>query len=181
MSQEDNMATKLSKDRLQWAINETNSMKQASLLLNISYNTFKKYCKQYDLWAPNSGGPIYKSGMPRGFKPTELADILSGKNPNYSTSRLQYRLIREGYLEECCSNCGYEEYRASDMTKPLQLDYLDNDETNKEFTNLRLLCYNCYYLLKLDSKGPSVPSNVQSFTEAVNNLFDSNISSSQDI
>ena len=180
MSQEDNMATKLSKDRLVWAINETNSMKQASLLLNISYNTFKKYCKQYDLWNPNSGGPIYKSGMPRGFKPTELADILSGKNPSYSTSRLQYRLIREGYLEECCSNCGYEEYRASDMTKPLQLDYLDNDETNKEFTNLRLLCYNCYYLLKLDSKGPSVPSNVESFTAAVNDLFSSNISSSQD-
>jgi hypothetical protein len=174
------MATKLSKDRLQWAINETNSMKQASLLLNISYNTFKKYCKQYDLWNPNSGGPIYKSGMPRGFKPTELADILSGKNPNYSTSRLQYRLIREGYLEECCSNCGYDEYRSSDMTKPLQLDYLDNDSSNKDFSNLRLLCYNCYYLLKLDSKGPSVPSNVQSFTEAVNDLFSTNISSSQD-
>ena len=41
MSQEAEMATKLSKDRLQWAINETNSMRQAALLLGIAYNTFK--------------------------------------------------------------------------------------------------------------------------------------------
>ncbi len=180
MSQEAEMATKLSKDRLQWAINETNSMRQAALLLGIAYNTFKKYAQQYGVWAPNAGGPIFKSGMPRGFKPTELADILSGKNPNYSTSRLQYRLVREGYLAEECCNCGYDEYRSSDMTKPLQLDYLDNDDTNKDFSNLRLLCYNCYYLLKLDSKGPSVPSNVESFTSAVNQLFSANISSSQE-
>jgi len=181
MSQEAQMSSRLSKDRIQWAINETRSMKQASLLLNVAYNTFKKYAVQYDLWQPNPSGPrTMNTGLPRGFKPTEIADILSGKNPNYSTTKLQYRLVREGYLEECCSNCGYEEYRTSDMTKPLQLDYLDNDDTNKDFSNLRLLCYNCYYLLKLDQKGPSVPSNVESFTKAVNGLFSSDISSSQD-
>ena len=74
-------------------------------------------------------------------------------------------------MEECCSNCGYDEYRPSDMSKPLQLDYLDDDSTNKDFSNLRLLCYNCYYLLKLNRNEPAVPSNVENFTKAVNDLF----------
>ena len=165
------MPKNLSKDRMVWAINETTSMRQASVLLGVAYNTFKKYAKLYELWKPNMEGPRAKAGLPRGFKPVEIADILSGKNPDYSTAKLQYRLVREGYLEECCSNCGYDEYRPADMTKPLQLDYLDDDSTNKEFSNLRLLCYNCYYLLKLNRNEPTVPSNVKTFTEAINKAF----------
>ena len=165
------MPKNLSKDRMVWAINETTSMRQASVLLGVAYNTFKKYAKLYELWKPNMEGPRAKGGLPRGFKPVEIADILSGKNPDYSTAKLQYRLVREGYLEECCSNCGYDEYRPADMTKPLQLDYLDDDSTNKEFSNLRLLCYNCYYLLKLNRNEPTVPSNVKTFTEAINKAF----------
>ena len=165
------MPKNLSKDRMVWAINETTSMRQAAVLLGVAYNTFKKYAKMYELWKPNMDGPRGKSGLPRGFKPVEIADILSGKNPDYSTAKLQYRLVREGYLEECCSNCGYDEYRPADMTKPLQLDYLDDDSTNKEFSNLRLLCYNCYYLLKLNRNEPTVPSNVKTFTEAINKAF----------
>ena len=165
------MPKNLSKDRMVWAINETTSMRQAAVLLGVAYNTFKKYAKMYELWKPNMDGPRAKSGLPRGFKPVEIADILSGKNPDYSTAKLQYRVVREGYLEECCSNCGYDEYRPADMTKPLQLDYLDDDSTNKEFSNLRLLCYNCYYLLKLNRNEPAVPSNVKTFTEAINKAF----------
>ena len=171
MSGGDEMPKNIRKDRMLWAINETTSMRQAAVLLDMAYNTFKKYAKMYDIWNPNTQGPRGKSGLPRGFKPPEIADILSGKNPDYSTAKLQYRLVREGYLEECCSNCGYDEYRPSDMSKPLQLDYLDDDSTNKDFSNLRLLCYNCYYLLKLNRNEPAVPSNVENFTKAVNDLF----------
>ena len=31
-------------------------MTQASLLLKVSYNTFRKYCKMYDIWEPNQCG-----------------------------------------------------------------------------------------------------------------------------
>ena len=94
-----------SKDKMKWAINETLSMRQAAKLMGMAYNTFKKYAKMYDIWAPNRGGPVTKSAYQRGFQPVELHDILSGKNKNYSTAKLQYRLTREGYLAEECSNC----------------------------------------------------------------------------
>jgi hypothetical protein len=43
-------------NEIKWAINQTKSMTQASLLLHCSYNTFKKYAKIYDLWEPNQSG-----------------------------------------------------------------------------------------------------------------------------
>ena len=43
---------KLSKSKIVWAINETQSMKQAAKLLNVAYNTFKKYAKLYEVFQP---------------------------------------------------------------------------------------------------------------------------------
>ena len=161
---------KLSKKRIVWAINETKSMHQAAKLLNVAYNTFKKYAKLYEVFQPiESLKGIFRGT--RGSKQPELSNILAGNQPNYSTAKLQYRLCREGFLAEECSNCGYEEYRTHDMTKPLMLDYLDDDSTNKDIANLRLLCYNCYYLLKLDRVGPEIPASVKSFQKAVYNAF----------
>ena len=159
----------LSKGKMQQCINETSSMRRAATLMGVAYNTFKKYAKMYDLWEPApSPGRYRESG-----KPIELTGILRGENPNYSTAKLQKRLCREGYLAEECSNCGYDTYRPKDMTKPLLLDYLDDDSTNKDLANLRLLCYNCYYLLKMDRLGVETPASVKSFQKAVVNVFGS--------
>ena len=157
----------ISKSKIVWSINETTSMKSASKLLGISYNTFKKYAKQYQVFQPSPPPGRYRESG----KPVELSDILSGKNPDYSSTKLLKRLLREGYLEECCGNCGYDEYRTSDMSKPLMLDYLDDDQTNKELANLRVLCYNCYYILKMDRLDVDVPANVKSFQKALYNTF----------
>ena len=46
----------LSITEIRWAIDQTLSMTQASLLLHCSYNTFKKYAKRYGLWEPNQCG-----------------------------------------------------------------------------------------------------------------------------
>ena len=157
----------ISKSKIVWSINETTSMKSASKLLGISYNTFKKYAKHYQVFQPSPPPGRYRESG----KPVELSDILSGKNPDYSSTKLLKRLLREGYLEECCGNCGYDEYRTSDMSKPLMLDYLDDDQTNKDLANLRVLCYNCYYILKMDRLDVDVPSNVKSFQKALYNTF----------
>ena len=163
--------TKLSKSRIVWAINETQSMRQAAKICNVAYNTFKKYAKLYDVWEPIKSFKGIKHTSTGGLKPPELIDIFAGENPNYSTAKLQYRMCREGFLAEECSNCGYDEYRAKDMSKPLMLDYLDDDSTNKDLANLRLLCYNCFYLLKLDRLDVVTPANVKSFQKAVYNVF----------
>ena len=162
----------LAKNQIQWAINETQSMKQAARLLRVAYNTFKKYAKRYEIFEPSSQRGIRKVGG-AGIKPPELQAIFAGEHPSYSQTRLQQRCIKEGYLAESCSNCGYCEMRLSDLTVPLILDYLDDDGTNKELANLRLLCFNCFYLLKGKRLDVAIPKNVKGFQKAVGNLFSS--------
>jgi hypothetical protein len=49
-------------------------------------------------------------------------------------------------MEECCDSCGFEERRLTDHKIPLLLDFKDGDRTNFSLDNLRLLCFNCYFL-----------------------------------
>ncbi len=93
---------KVSKSRVVWAINETQSMRQASQLLGLAYNTFKKYAKLYEVWAPLDSAAGIRTSNTTGFKPVELEDIFSGKHPSYSNTKLLHRCFREGYLAEEC-------------------------------------------------------------------------------
>ena len=164
---------KISKSKVVWAINETQSMRQASQLLGIAYNTFKKYAKLYEVWAPLESAKGISQRGTTGFKPVELAEIFSGKHPSYSDTKLMHRCFREGYLAEECGNCGYDEYRASDMSKPLMLDYMDDDGTNKDLANLRVLCFNCFYIMKGKRLKVDTPRNVKQLQKAVSQLFSS--------
>ena len=164
---------KISKSKVVWAINETQSMRQASQLLGIAYNTFKKYAKLYEVWAPLESAKGISQRGTTGFKPVELAEIFSGKHPSYSDTKLMHRCFREGYLAEECGNCGYDEYRASDMSKPLMLDYMDDDGTNKNLANLRVLCFNCFFIMKGKRLKVDTPQNVKQLQKAVSKLFSS--------
>ena len=67
----------LAKSKIQWAINETLSMKGAARLLGCSYNTFKKYSKMYGIFQPlPSNAGIPKSSRV-GVKPPELQAIFN--------------------------------------------------------------------------------------------------------
>lgn len=133
---------------IQDAIDKTLSMRQASKYVGVSFNTFKKYAKRYDLWKPVSG-----KGIPHDTVPVwglKIKDLLDGQNPNYPHWKLQEKLIKHGYLIEKCNNCGEDRLRENDLKGPMLLDYLDNDQTNRHIDNLRLLCFNCYFLFKKD-------------------------------
>ena len=151
----------LPKGRVEWAISETKSLMAAARLLQVSYNTFKKYAKLYDVFHQNKNATgIGISKGPKGSSSVTMGRIFSGHNPNYPHYRLQERLLKEGYLGSECSNCGFDEYRKSDMTTPLLLCFYDNDGKNHELQNLYFLCYNCFYLLKPGGKLLHTPSNV---------------------
>ena len=163
----------IAKSKIAWAINETHSMKAAARLLSVSYNTFKKYAKMYELFQPlpsNKGIPMLNRV---GNRQVELQAIFKGEHPSYSQTKLQERLIREAYVAEECSNCGYCERRTDDLTIPLILDYLDDDGTNKALENLRLLCFNCFYIMKGKRLEVDLPKNIKGLKRAVNNLFSS--------
>jgi len=53
----------ITKNRIEWCINETtgSSMRQAYLISGVSYPTFRKWTKRYELWKPNQAG----KGIPK--------------------------------------------------------------------------------------------------------------------
>jgi hypothetical protein len=145
----------ISLQRVLEAISHTKSNTAAANFLNVSYNTWKKYASMYT----NEEGKTYFEahynekglGISKGYGVNaggiRLEDVFAGKHPNYASYKLKRRLVRTGYMKEECSNCGFNERRMIDYKVPLMLDYIDGNPLNKQFENLRLLCYNCYYLL----------------------------------
>ena len=147
-------AKQMTKQNINAAIQSTQSMSQAAIYLGVSYNTFTKYAKQYDLFKPlKSSKGIRKSH--NGQFTHDIAKILEGKNPNpYREQTLLSKAIREGYIAPCCSNCN-QDFSQYDMRKdpPLMLDFFDKNPQNTQIHNLRALCFNCVYSLYYTLKG----------------------------
>ena len=120
--------TQIPKGRIQWAIDNSLSLKGAARVLGVSYNTFKKYAIMYDLFEQNKniGGAGVPKGGSTGFGVT-INDIFGGKHPNYPHWKLQELLIRSGHFVQRCSNCGYDETRDIDGKGPFIIDFLDGD------------------------------------------------------
>lgn len=128
-------------------------MSQAAIYMGVSLNTFKKYAKQYDLWAPLPSS----KGVRRSVNSTFTRDIgliLQGKSPNpYREATLLSKAIREGYMKPCCSNCNADFTESQRKDPPLILDFLDKNPQNTQLSNLRALCFNCVYELCYTKKG----------------------------
>ena len=139
------------------AMDKTKSVKAAARYLNCSYHHLKRYMKLYvdeesgktlfDVHKNQQGKGIPKFLKASGKEPS-LIDIIEGKiNPaSFSPDKLKYRLTTEGYLEECCGNCGFTEHRVTDHKVPLILHFKDKNKLNYNLTNIEFLCYNCYFL-----------------------------------
>jgi hypothetical protein len=147
-------AYNLTETEIRYAMTNSKSNREAARFLNVSVKTYKKYAQIYrdnatgktlfELHRNMSGKGISKNGSPyRGVK--GLSEILEGKHPSYSGTRLKSRLIREGFMAEEC-DCGFKERRITDYTVPLILVWLDGNKRNHRRDNLKLVCYNCYYL-----------------------------------
>jgi len=97
-------------------------------------------------------------GIRKGTNPGTLAhsldDILEGMFPDYPVWKLKKRLLNNGYMMEKCNSCGFEERRVTDFRVPLVLDFLDGDRKNHKHENLRMLCFNCSFLINGNLTGP---------------------------
>lgn len=140
-----NRRFKITRRMIEDAIENTKSNSEASRWLGVSFTTYKKYAIMFDLYEnhKNQAG----KGVTKVFKnhTITLEQILSNKIDNYPMKLLKKRLIDEGYLQEECSLCGYNEKRLIDDRICLFLDQIDNNNNNYSFENLRLLCPNCHF------------------------------------
>jgi hypothetical protein len=150
-------AKPISKDMCLTAMDKTKSVKAAARYLNCSYHHLKRYMKLYvdeesgktlfELHKNQQGKGIPKFLKSKGKEPA-LLDIIEGRidASSFSAEKLKYRLTTEGYLEECCSKCGFREHRVIDHKIPLILNFRDKNLTNYNLDNIEFLCYNCHFL-----------------------------------
>ena len=89
----------------------TKSNSAAARWLGVHYLTYRKYAKIYGLWERhlNPEGVGIKKGYGKYRKP--LDQLLSKENRKIrlGLTYLKNRLIDEGWVQEECSSCGYNE------------------------------------------------------------------------
>ena len=124
----------VSKDRVVNAITASRTMGAAALLLGLDRRTFKKLAEEYGVY---DGGV----GM-RGGGRFELEDILAGKHPQYPTSKLSKRLVKEGYKVYECEHCKISVWNGKPIS--LELNHIDGNSGNHALENLELICPNCH-------------------------------------
>lgn len=123
----------ISKADIQKAILKTSTMGGAAKSLRVDWRTFK--------WNAEAHG-LYEACAAGGKQKFKLQDILDGKHPQYPTSKLSKRLVKEGIKEYKCEGCGLDKWCGK--TLPLELNHKDGDNSNHHLDNLELLCANCH-------------------------------------
>ena len=137
----------LTKNMIMNAQEATISGRQAAKWLKVSYPTYRKWAKYYGIFEQhkNQKGLGTKKGWASYKIPLE--DFFEGKRElptNYSGRVLKKRLIEEGYFQEECSHCGYNEFNVETNEVCLNIDFIDDNSKNLSLDNIRMLCPNCY-------------------------------------
>lgn len=125
-------AKTFTKEEIEFAIAEGKTMGGAAKVLNVDWRTFKKEADKHGLYEKqNSGG-----------KKFSLIDILNGLHPQYPTSKIIPRLVKEGYKSYRCECCGLSEWNNKRIG--LELNHIDGNNANHKLENLEILCPNCH-------------------------------------
>jgi hypothetical protein len=147
----------LSEGVIRNAMKHTQSNFQAARYLNVTIETYRKYAKLYidqetgktlyELHKNNNGKGIKKVAWKHDISVEKLNEIMSSDNYRaFNLRKLKNRLIYEGILRMECYHCGHCEKRVVDYKQPLILNFRDGNKHNWRYENLRMLCYNCYFL-----------------------------------
>ena len=140
------MAKPLLQRDIVYAQSQTRSHAEAARYLNVSFTTYKRYARAYNLYEnehKNKAGKGISKLKSKGL--FGLQEILDGKHPNYDRHKLKERLVKAGYLPNECGVCGHASHRP-DGRGPYLLTYKDNNRHNLSLENLQLICYNCQFL-----------------------------------
>jgi hypothetical protein len=151
----------LTKEQIVAAMGMTKSNRAASRWLNVSYIHYKKWAKLYKDEATgktlfevhlNQEGKGIKKWIGNHGKTPPLQDLINGITPmtSFSPTKVKKRLFEEGYLQEECILCGFNERRITDYKIPLLLNFKDKNTKNYRLDNLQVLCYNHYFLTVAD-------------------------------
>jgi hypothetical protein len=92
----------------------------------------------------NALGLDYSHFKVSGTTPRPLDEVLiySISDTVPQTHKLKLRLIKEGYFEHKCYNCGLTEWNGKPA--PIELEHINGDRLDNRLENLTILCPNCH-------------------------------------
>ena len=155
----------LLESQIRYAMQNNTSNAEAAKWLHVSFTTWKKYAKMYI--DPDTGKSLYelhketgfakrlvlpqtryrrKASAPWAFQPTPIEEVFANKHLKYDVRRYKDRLIKEGWKQERCDCCGFQERRPYDYEVPLKMHWVDGDKKNYALENIQFLCLNCYFI-----------------------------------
>lgn len=128
------------------------SAKEAAELLGCSYNVYKSWAKKYgidiqaEFFVPKGAGQ--KKGQKHPFQGKHPLDrIIKNEFDKVNLNLFKDKLISSNFKEEKCEGCGFDEKRVLDGKIPLFVSFKDGNRKNFALENVRILCYNCAFLV----------------------------------
>lgn len=119
--------------------NSSSSMQEASIKLNMHFNTFKRIAIKLGCYQTNQAG----IGIKKSWKnKTRIEDILQGKHPEFQTYKLKIKLFESGIKKNECEECGISRWNGKELN--CELDHIDGNRSNHKLENLKILCPNCH-------------------------------------
>ena len=108
-----------------------------------NYLTIDKYINLLSIDISHfTGRRVHPSRRTKYLSTTKTLDEIMVENSSYSRSSLKKRLLREGIMENVCSECNLEgEWRGKPIT--MILDHINGINNDHRLSNLRMLCPNC--------------------------------------
>jgi hypothetical protein len=172
------LGLQLTEDEIRESMANSKNITDACRYMGISLKTWVDYAKRYiDL---ETGKTLYemhrKYGNPNVVRTRKNKENLPRKYKKQIDKLLTYRkwtsparvsilkkmLILHELHKEQCEHCGYEDRRIKDGKQPLMLHFVDGDRRNWELSNIRWLCYNCYFIQATDPFSGRMLRNMES-------------------
>ena len=138
---------KYSENELIEAVKTSTSLAQTLIKLGIvpcggNYQVLKKAINHFKLDATHFKGKAWNKGISTGIR-QPLEKYLNNEL-KINSYKLKRKLLSAKIFEPICSNCKNDKWLGKPI--PLELDHINGNNSDNQFSNLRLLCPNCHAL-----------------------------------
>lgn len=117
-------------------------LKYAKMFAYTNSETYYDYFKRMKHWKPTVA-TVYSKVLKQ-----KVMEIITNKRVNtFPLGDFMYMLFKYELKQECCEMCGCGDRRVHDGRKPLVLSFKHKGNIKDyRLENLRILCYNCYFM-----------------------------------